>query len=84
MRTRIVYGLAAPIVAAAIALTVASIALLLSGHSPIETYRTMWQYLDSADSVVNIINRAVPYFVAGVAVAIGFNIETSTSMYSLR
>ena len=32
----------------------------------------MWQYLDSADSVVAIINRAVPYFVAGVAVAIGF------------
>ncbi len=32
----------------------------------------MWQYLDSADSVVAIINRAVPYYVTGVAVAIGF------------
>jgi simple sugar transport system permease protein len=32
----------------------------------------MWQYLDSADSLVAIINRAVPYYVAGVAVAIGF------------
>ena len=35
----------------------------------------MWQYLDSADSVVAIINRAVPYYVAGVAVAIGFKMS---------
>ena len=49
-----------------------SIALLLIGHSPIEAFRAMWQYVDSADSVVAIINRAVPYYVAGVAVAIGF------------
>ncbi len=72
MRSRIIYALAAPVVAAVFALGVASVALLLAGHSPIETYRTMWQYLDSADSVVSVINRAVPYYVAGVAVAIGF------------
>jgi general nucleoside transport system permease protein len=72
VKSRITYALAAPVIAAVLALAVASIALLLSGHSPIETYRTMWQYLDSADSVVAIVNRAVPYFVAGVAVAIGF------------
>ena len=35
----------------------------------------MWQYVDSADSVVAIINRAVPYYVAGVAVAIGFKMN---------
>jgi simple sugar transport system permease protein len=72
VKTRFVYALAAPVFAAVLALGVASIALLLSGNSPVETFRTMWQYLDSADSVVAVINRAVPYFVAGVAVAIAF------------
>jgi ABC-type uncharacterized transport system permease subunit len=72
VKSRIVYALAAPLIAAVLALLVSSIFLLAAGHSPIETFRTMWQYLDSADSVVAIINRAVPYFVAGVAVAIGF------------
>jgi ABC-type uncharacterized transport system permease subunit len=72
VKTRLVYALAAPLSAAVLALLVSSIFLLAAGHSPIETFRTMWQYLDSADSVVAIINRAVPYFVAGVAVAIGF------------
>jgi simple sugar transport system permease protein len=72
VKNRIVYALAAPLVAAAIALLVSSITLLLSGHSPVTTYQTMWQYLDSADSLVNIINRAVPYYVAGVSIALGF------------
>jgi ABC-type uncharacterized transport system permease subunit len=72
MKSRIFYALAAPVIAAVLAIVVSSIALLISGHSPVETFQTMWNYLDSADSVVAIINRAVPYYVAGVAVAIGF------------
>jgi simple sugar transport system permease protein len=72
VRSRIFYALAAPVIAAVLAILVSSIALIISGHSPVETFQTMWQYLDSADSVVAIINRAVPYYVAGVAVAIGF------------
>jgi general nucleoside transport system permease protein len=72
MRSRIFYALAAPVIAAVLAILVSSIALLISGHSPVETFQTMWQYLDSADSLVAIINRAVPYYIAGVAVAIGF------------
>ena len=72
MRSRIFYALAAPVIAALLAIAVSSIALLIAGHSPVETFQTMWQYLDSADSLVAIINRAVPYYIAGVAVAIGF------------
>ncbi|HEY1279726.1 MAG TPA: ABC transporter permease [Acidimicrobiales bacterium] len=72
MKSRIFYALAAPVIAAVLAIVVSSIALLIAGHSPVETFQTMWQYLDSADSLVAIINRAVPYYVAGVAVAIGF------------
>ena len=35
----------------------------------------MWQTIDSTESVVIIINQAVPYYVAGVAVAIGFKMN---------
>jgi simple sugar transport system permease protein len=35
----------------------------------------MWETIDSTQSVVLIINRAVPYYVAGVAVAIGFKMN---------
>ena len=35
----------------------------------------MWEYVTTADSLVAIINRAVPYYVAAVAVAIGFKMN---------
>ena len=35
----------------------------------------MWDYVTTADSIVSVINRAVPYYVAGVAVAIGFKMN---------
>ena len=35
----------------------------------------MWDYVTTADSFVAIINRAVPYYVAAVAVAIGFKMS---------
>ena len=62
----------APLIAGAVAIAVSSVALLLSGNSPIEAFSAMWKVLDSTESVVGIINKAVPYYVAGVAVAIGF------------
>ncbi len=35
----------------------------------------MWKTIDSTQSVVIIINTAVPYYIAGVAVAIGFKMN---------
>lgn len=75
MKKKIVYALAAPVLATVIALAIGAIALLLSGNSPIETYQAMWQYVDSLDSLVNILNRTGWYYVAGVAVAIGFKMN---------
>lgn len=68
-------ALVAPLVAAAVAITVSSIALIISGNSPLEAFREMWKTIDSTESVVLIVNRAVPYYVAGVAVAIGFRMN---------
>jgi simple sugar transport system permease protein len=67
--------LAAPVIAAVAALLISSITLLISGHSPSEAYSAMWDYVTTADSIVAVINRAVPYYVAGVAVAIGFKMN---------
>jgi simple sugar transport system permease protein len=68
-------ALLAPLVAAVAALIVSSIALLISGNSPQEAFVEMWKTIDSTESVVLIINRAVPYYIAGVAVAIGFKMN---------
>jgi simple sugar transport system permease protein len=65
-------ALIAPLAAAAVAILVSSIALLISGNSPARAFLEMWKTIDSTESVVLIINRAVPYYIAGVAVAIGF------------
>ncbi len=65
----------APLAATAAAIIISSIALLISGNSPIDAFKEMWQTIDSTESVVLIINRAVPYYIAGVAVAIGFKMN---------
>ena len=65
----------APLAAAGAAIVISSIALLISGNDPIDAFKEMWQTIDSTESVVLIINRAVPYYIAGVAVAIGFKMN---------
>ena len=75
MTTRIRHALLAPAVAAAVAFVVSSIALMISGNNPLTAFAEMWKSIDSIDAVVAIINRATPYYVAGVAVAIGFKMN---------
>src|SRR6478735_3260375 len=65
----------ATLAATAAAIIISSIALLISGNSPVDAFKEMWQTIDSTESVVLIINRAVPYYIAGVAVAIGFKMN---------
>ena len=72
---RIIGGILAPVLAAVVAIVVSSIALLIAGESPATAFREMWETIDSTQSVVLIVNRAVPYYVAGVAVAIGFKMN---------
>lgn len=65
----------APVIAAASAILISSIALLISGNDPVEAFQEMWKTIDSTQSVVIIINTAVPLYIAGVAVAIGFKMN---------
>ena len=75
MLRKLTGALTAPIIAAAVAIIASSIALVISGNSPVTAFREMWMTIDSTESVVVIINSAVPFYVAGVAVAIGFQMN---------
>ena len=72
---RIFFALAAPVAAVVFSLLVSALVLEVSGHSAIDAFKSMWQYTDSTDSLVSVINRAIPYYVSAVAVAIGFKMS---------
>ncbi|HWH33514.1 MAG TPA: ABC transporter permease [Egibacteraceae bacterium] len=63
---------AAPVLAVLFALAVSSLVLLLIGESPVGTFAAMLRYASRLDSIVSILNRAIPLFLAGLAVAAGF------------
>jgi general nucleoside transport system permease protein len=73
--SRLLRGAQAPIIAAVAAFVVASVALLIAGDNPFNAFNEMWKTIDSTESVVIILNKAVPFYVAGVAVAIGFKMN---------
>jgi simple sugar transport system permease protein len=75
MIERIWRGLMAPLFAAGVAIIVSSIALLISGNNPIDAFVEMWKTIDSTAAVVDIVNTAVPLYISGVAVAIGFKMN---------
>ncbi len=76
MRGRnVLLALAAPVAAAVSAIVISSIALLLIGSNPVDAFQAMWEYVTTADSIVAVINRAIPYYIAGCAVAIGFKMN---------
>jgi ABC-type uncharacterized transport system permease subunit len=72
---RIVFVLAAPLLALAFALLVTTLILVVSGHPPLETYQQMWDYGTQPDSLVLTLNLATTYYLAGVAVALGFKMN---------
>ncbi len=67
------------VVAAALALAfsvlVTSIILVITGHSPGTAISQMWDYGTQPDSIASILNGATTYYLAAVAVAIGFRMN---------
>ena len=72
---RLLTGIAAPAVAGVAAILVSSIAVWVAGDSPATAFKAMWSQIDSTQSVILITNRAVPYYIAAVAVAVGFKMN---------
>jgi general nucleoside transport system permease protein len=72
---RILLGLLAPVSALLFALLVSSAALLLIDKQPIDAFISMAEYGATVPSMISIVNRAVPLFLSGLAVAIGFKMN---------
>jgi simple sugar transport system permease protein len=62
----------APLVAVAVAIGISSAVLLLIDESPVTAFGAMLRYAARVDSAVSIVNRAVPLYLSGLAVALGF------------
>lgn len=69
---RLLLAVAAPALAAVVALAVASIALLVSGSNPLTVYARMLSEGTTLRSLLITVNNAVPLYLSGLAVAVGF------------
>lgn len=75
MNNRIVRAASAPLLAIAIALIVSGVVLSLSGNSPRDIFEVVTRDGFTVRSMIQTLNRAAPYYLAGVAVAIGFKMN---------
>ena len=72
---RVLISLLAPVSALILALAISSVAVLLIHHSPIETFKDMAKFGIRTDSLILTVNEAIPLFISGMAVAIGFKMR---------
>jgi ABC-type uncharacterized transport system permease subunit len=64
--------LIAPVAALVLAMGISSIVLVISGKDPGLAFSEMLRYAQTPDSEVEILNKATYFYIAAVAVAIGF------------
>ncbi|MFP3905617.1 MAG: ABC transporter permease [Acidimicrobiales bacterium] len=64
-------ALVAPVLALVFSIALSSVFLLLADAPPLDAYREMWAYGTRSDSLVSMVNRAVPLYLSALAVAIG-------------
>lgn len=72
---RLILSLAAPVLAIVMALVISTAVLAFSGNSPVEVFGLLGDQLTRVGEIVKTINRAGAYYVAAVAVAIGFKMN---------
>jgi ABC-type uncharacterized transport system permease subunit len=64
-----------PLLAIVFALLISSIALLIAGSDPLRAYGTMLGQMVKGSTAVDTVNLATVYYLAGLAVAIGFQMN---------
>jgi ABC-type uncharacterized transport system permease subunit len=72
---RIVLAVAAPVAAVAFAVVMSSIVLLLAGSDPLAAFADMFGHASKLETMIDILNRATPLYISGVAAAIGFRMN---------
>ncbi|MFF3733773.1 ABC transporter permease [Streptomyces sp. NPDC002476] len=74
-KDRLVLGFAGPVLALVVAFALTTVVLLVSGKDPFEPYQLMFDSATYADVQVLIINQAGTYYLAALAVAVGFRMN---------
>ncbi|KPI03692.1 ABC-type transporter, integral membrane subunit [Actinobacteria bacterium OK074] len=74
-KERVLLAVAGPVIALVAAIALTSIVLLASGKSAFEPYRLMLEQVTYSDVQVLILNQASMYYLAALAVAIGFRMN---------
>jgi simple sugar transport system permease protein len=74
-KDRLILAIAAPVLAVLGALIVTALVLLATGKEPFDAFRIMVEYGSKSDSQVYILNKATTYYLAGLAVAVGFRMN---------
>jgi general nucleoside transport system permease protein len=72
---RLLWALAAPVLAVLFAGLVCSVVLLISGDAPLHVFKVMIDFGTQPQQIVNILNRSTTYYLSAVAVAIGFKMN---------
>ncbi len=68
----VLLALAAPTAAAVVSIIISSLAVLATNKSPIDAYKTMWDFGTTSASLMQALNTATPYYIAAIAIAITF------------
>ncbi|MDO0935848.1 ABC transporter permease [Streptomyces sp. DG2A-72] len=74
-RERVLLAVAGPVIALVAAILLTSVVLIASGKNPFEPYWLMIEQAGFSDVQVLIINQASLYYLAALAVAIGFRMN---------
>jgi simple sugar transport system permease protein len=65
----------APVGALLLAAAISSVALIISNQDPVLAFTAMFDYGTQPESLVDILNKSTDYYIAAVAVAIGFRMN---------
>ena len=65
--SKIGLAVAAPLAAAIFSILISSLAVIASKKSPLEAFKTMWDYGTESGSLMEIVNTATPYYIAAIA-----------------
>jgi simple sugar transport system permease protein len=74
-KERVLLAVAGPVIALVAAILLTSVVLIASGKNPFEPYVLMLQQIGYSDVQVLIINQASMYYLAALAVAVGFRMN---------
>ncbi|MFE9405524.1 ABC transporter permease [Streptomyces sp. NPDC006530] len=74
-KEKLLLAIAAPLLALVAALVVTALVILATGKNPFPAFNDMLSYGSASDSQVYILNKATTYYLAGIAVAIGFRMN---------